>query len=89
MSTYEATVTSKGQITLPSRLREALGLKTGDKIVFQTDDTGVVRVEARTDTFASLRGIVKTGEPVDAEKIAGWIAEARGARWQRWRDGES
>lgn len=37
----EATVTSKGQITLPKRLRERLGLKQGSRIRFRLADGGL------------------------------------------------
>ena len=36
----EATVTSKGQITLPKRLREQMGLKRGSRIRFRVDAHG-------------------------------------------------
>ncbi len=36
----EATVTSKGQITLPAALRAKLGLVTGSKLKFISSDTG-------------------------------------------------
>lgn len=41
----EATVTSKGQITLPKRLRERLGLKRGSRIRFRVDPDGGLRGE--------------------------------------------
>ena len=37
----QATVTSKGQITLPAMLRESLGIVTGSKIIFTCDGTTV------------------------------------------------
>ena len=39
-SALEATVTSKGQITLPKVLRERLGLKRGSRIRFRLDAHG-------------------------------------------------
>lgn len=39
----EATVTSKGQITLPKPLREGLGLKRGSRIRFRVDPDGGLR----------------------------------------------
>jgi AbrB family looped-hinge helix DNA binding protein len=36
----EATVTSKGQITLPKSLRERMGLKRGSRIRFRLDAHG-------------------------------------------------
>lgn len=32
-----STVTSKGQVTIPAEVREYLGIKTNDKIVFVID----------------------------------------------------
>ena len=37
-----ATLTSKGQITLPKPIRQALGLATGGKVAFDFDGTAVV-----------------------------------------------
>jgi antitoxin PrlF len=38
------TVSSKGQVTIPKRIREALGLSKGDKVDFVLDGT-IVRLE--------------------------------------------
>ena len=43
--TIEATVTSKGQITLPKELRKRLGLQQGSRIRFSIPVKGAVRVE--------------------------------------------
>ena len=32
---YRARITSKGQVTIPSAVREQLGLRTGDEITFE------------------------------------------------------
>jgi len=32
---YRARITSKGQITIPSAVREQLGLRTGDEVTFE------------------------------------------------------
>lgn len=39
-----ATLTSKGQITLPKAIRQALGVDTGDKIVFNLTERGRITV---------------------------------------------
>ena len=36
-----ATITSKGQVTLPAEVRKILGLKSGDKIAFTVEDNEV------------------------------------------------
>jgi antitoxin PrlF len=43
----EATVTSKGQITVPSELRKALGIASGDRLRFVRISDGSIRLEAR------------------------------------------
>jgi len=41
---FEATVTSKGQITIPKAVREQLDLHEGEKVLFRFDDEGGVRL---------------------------------------------
>jgi len=43
----EATVTSKGQITMPNALRQALGVSPGDRLRFVQASDGSIRLEAR------------------------------------------
>jgi AbrB family looped-hinge helix DNA binding protein len=43
----EATVTSKGQITVPNDLRKALDITPGDRIRFLQGPDGSVRLQAR------------------------------------------
>lgn len=43
--TIEATVTSKGQVTLPSELRKRLGLHKGSRIRFSIPTNGPVELE--------------------------------------------
>jgi AbrB family looped-hinge helix DNA binding protein len=45
VTTIEATVTSKGQITLPSELRKRLGLNKGSRLRFTIPTSGPVQVE--------------------------------------------
>ena len=74
---HEAKLTSKGQLTLPVRLRESLSLRPGDKVVFVEDSAGHVTLETRGGSFSDLRGIVRMTEPADIES---WINDARSAR---------
>ncbi len=51
-----ARVTSKGQITVPKAVRDALGIETGDEIVFRVEEKRVVL--ARTPDFLDLAGSI-------------------------------
>lgn len=45
LTTVEATVTSKGQVTLPRELRQRLGIQKGSRIRFSIPVSGPVQVE--------------------------------------------
>ena len=49
MPTY-ATLTSKGQTTIPKEIRDSLGMKPGDRMTFtlMPDATVVMRVKSRS-----------------------------------------
>jgi antitoxin PrlF len=55
-----ATLTSKGQVTLPKSVRERLGVETGDRLEFIESEQGFLVVAATRD-IRSLKGIV--GQP--------------------------
>jgi AbrB family looped-hinge helix DNA binding protein len=52
----EATVTSKGQITIPKPVRDALGLATGDRVEFIETDEGY-RLSPVTRDVRELKGM--------------------------------
>jgi len=72
-----ATITSKGQITLPVEIRRALGVGPGDRVSFRTADDGRVVVEPETLDLLSLRGAVKTPvKGVSVEQMQRAVARA-------------
>jgi len=56
-----ATITSKGQITIPKALREALGLTEGDRVIFRVEANRAIL--ARTPDLLSLAGAVPVPAP--------------------------
>lgn len=73
----KATVTSKGQVTIPVALRTRLHLRAGDRLVFREDADGRLYVEKDTASFDDLKGMVKVERPVSMQDIRAWVASAR------------
>jgi len=68
-----ASVTSKGQITLPRQIRERLDVKTGDRVAFREHEDGTITIEAETTNLLTLKGIIRPrvkGVTVDDMKDA-------------------
>jgi AbrB family looped-hinge helix DNA binding protein len=58
----EAKLTSKGQVTVPKEIRRALGVKTGDKLVFEENGNRVsVSAMRPKGVFEKYRGTVDLG----------------------------
>lgn len=72
-----ATVTSKGQITIPKEVREALGVAAGDRVEFVAQEKGVYKVVAATRDVRHLKGLVpKPAKPVSIEAMNRAVARA-------------
>ncbi|CAN5726869.1 AbrB/MazE/SpoVT family DNA-binding domain-containing protein [soil metagenome] len=79
---HESTITKRGQTTIPRQVRDALGLKAGDRLRYMLRD-GEVRV-VRVGSISALRGMLHrpghravTLEEMD-EAIATGAAETMG-----------
>lgn len=77
VTSVEATVTSKGQVTLPRELRKRLGIQKGSRIRFNIPANGPVKVEPvlydledlwRMADQGGVAGKVMTFEEMDAAK---------------------
>ncbi len=51
-----ATITSKGQITIPVEIRNMLSLKKGDKVNFHVNKNGCVEMIPKTMSVKDLEG---------------------------------
>ena len=75
----EAKITSKGQITVPKRVRQSLGVETGDSVVFEVRGGDVViRPVRRENPFEKYRGIGNPGIPSGRDAILREIRTMRG-----------
>lgn len=65
-----ATVTSKGQITIPADIRSDLDIKPGDQIVFFKQIGGGLGVHVRRPKVGSGRGILSAkGRKISIEEM--------------------
>jgi AbrB family looped-hinge helix DNA binding protein len=75
-----ATITSKGQITLPAQHRKAWGLKPGDQIAFDPPEGKSVRIEPRRKRSIFERldelKLPSLGRPLTQKDIDDSVAEA-------------
>lgn len=73
---HDATLTSKSQLTLPKAVRDALGVRSGDRVRFVPSRNGF-RIVAAEGDLRSLRGMFKgrRKEPLSIEEMNDTIAE--------------
>ena len=75
----QARITSKGQITVPREVRRLLGVRAGDRLLFESDGEGVrVRPVRRKSAFSKYRGIGNPGIGSGRKGISRWLRELRG-----------
>ena len=71
-------ITTKGQVTIPQKLRRLLGVRPGDKIAFEASEDGKVTIR-KIDCRVSLAGSLKnqiarhaTDQEIDDAIKHGW-----------------
>lgn len=57
-----ATVTAKGQVTLPAEARRRLGITAGTRLEFLVTEDGRLEVIPRTGSVRSLKGLLPPPE---------------------------
>ncbi|MDI6717157.1 MAG: AbrB/MazE/SpoVT family DNA-binding domain-containing protein [Actinomycetota bacterium] len=70
----KSTVSARGQVTIPAKVREALGLKPGDRVIYKVvggkaeimpikgtilDAAGTVKPKAKPENFRKIRAELK------------------------------
>ncbi|MHA1730992.1 MAG: AbrB/MazE/SpoVT family DNA-binding domain-containing protein [Promethearchaeota archaeon] len=78
METELVKVSTKGQITLPKRFRESLGLKPGDEALIVATPDGLL-VKPKFVPNHALRGILR--DEIDIDRVESFIDEER----KKWR----
>jgi AbrB family looped-hinge helix DNA binding protein len=76
----ESTITRKGQVTIPKAIRDRLGVKEGEKVLFVMRGEEVV-LKVVKGTILDLRGSVQPSvHPEGFEKIRQSVKQAVGKR---------
>ena len=77
----KARVSEKGQVTIPKKLRESLGISPGDVLDFEEQAGRLVAVkEVPQQDWSSLRGILRRpdGSPfADTDEYMAWVRPHR------------
>lgn len=68
----DATLTSKGQTTIPKEIRDGLGMKSGDRITFTLMPDATVVMRLKNKSITDLAGTLhkKGRKPVPVEKLS-------------------
>lgn len=65
-----ATLTSKGQITIPKEIRDSLGLKPKDRLSFTQMPNGTVIMRVKNKSILDLANLIKyEGPKIPIEKM--------------------
>jgi antitoxin PrlF len=68
-----ATLTSKGQTTIPKEIRDSLGLKAKDKLNFTLMPNGTVIMRVKNKSLLDLAGVAGyTGPVIPVENMNPW-----------------
>lgn len=79
-----ATLTSKGQITIPVEIRRSLGLKPGDEVDFMAEGKRAVLQRAgRLSELFGILGSPPSGKVITVEEMNEAIADAACERYAR------
>jgi len=76
---HQAKLSSKGQITIPREVRQALRLRQGDTVVFEVDEGGVrLRPGHPSTVFQQYAGILRSGQGQTVKEIVAEVRRQRG-----------
>lgn len=72
-----ATITSKGQVTIPKKIRDKLGLQAGDHLNFDIDSEGKIIIQPEKKDTDTAYGILQRDnqETLTIEEMDSGVAE--------------
>ncbi|HLA24505.1 MAG TPA: AbrB/MazE/SpoVT family DNA-binding domain-containing protein [bacterium] len=72
-----ARVTSKGQVTVPKSIRERLGVRPGDDLLFDIRGNRVIIAARHRQRVDELAGIFAANHALRDERTKAWTSETR------------
>lgn len=79
--TFDAKVMSKGQVTIPKKVRDILGIKTGDQVTFIIDGNSARLVNSAVYALErfqeQMKGEAEKAGLTTEEAIHEWITNSR------------
>ena len=81
-----AKVTSKGQVTIPKQVRRLMAIEVGDRLAFELEEDGRLRVSRVRDEPRPLRGLLSEyvrEDPVDEEQVRAALRRRAEAKYVR------
>jgi len=85
---YSRRLTSKGQVTVPKAIRDALGLQAGSAVRFKVDDDGsvtIAKVDREKEKEAYLGRVREAQQEFGGKERFGGLD---GVAYQRWIRGD-
>jgi len=81
----QAKVTSKGQITIPKKIREKLNINPGDKVIFSENEKGELVIETKKKSILRLAGILHRPDQkkITIEEMNEAVKEAAVEKYKR------
>lgn len=79
-----AKVTSKGQVTIPKRVRTLMAIETGDRLAFDLDEDGSLHVSRVQTESRPLRGLLSEyAKPgiLDEERVRAALRSRASAKY--------
>jgi AbrB family looped-hinge helix DNA binding protein len=69
VGSFEAKISTKGQITIPSALRKQIGLRIGDSLQIELNRSGKLELSAKKKGLSHIRGIFgKPSKPINVDE---------------------
>ena len=79
-----AKVTSKGQVTIPKKVRKLMDIETGDRVAFELEQDGRLRVSRVRKEPRPVRGLLSEyarGRPVDDAQVRAALRRRAAAKY--------